>query len=265
MLTSIRTDPETSRTHKTCKEPVLSKTEWDMKDKSLQPEVMGIAAESKSSTCFSPRGRKQTTHRCYHPSTTNFLIRQHLLLLLPNLSFFSKSHFGQSSTLSVIRHLFLSNRNFHSWLLWEVQNPLLSPGRGSVVWWLQGTGLGSAGWNSWRGCQAEIPLLSIQCSLTHSCSTSPHLLRLSSTLTWHPEWCFYSDKFCRGWWEAQVINCQVFVHREKNHGQLKTKRNLVFPVCLRSWKDLLEMLPWFSGLFCEQVLVACVVTLSKGV
>lgn len=49
---------------------------------------MGIAAESKPSTCFSPGGRK-TTHRCYS-STTNFLIRHHLLLL-PNLSFFSKS------------------------------------------------------------------------------------------------------------------------------------------------------------------------------
>lgn len=28
---------------------------------------------------------------------------------------------------------------------------------------------------------------------SHSCSTSPHLLRLSTTLTWHPEWCFYSS------------------------------------------------------------------------
>lgn len=105
-------------------------------EKSLQPEVMGIAAESKSSTCFSPRARKQTTQRCYHSSSANFLIRHHLLL--PNLSFFSKSIiscFGQSSTWSVIRHLFLPNRNFHSWLLWEVQQPWIpSPGLGEALW-----------------------------------------------------------------------------------------------------------------------------------
>lgn len=52
----------------------------------------------------------------------------------------------------------------------------------------------------------------------------------------------------------------MLVHREKNHGKLKPKQNLCVFFFLRSWKDLLEILPCFSGLLCELVLVTGVVT-----
>lgn len=52
----------------------------------------------------------------------------------------------------------------------------------------------------------------------------------------------------------------ICVQGEKSQ-KVENKAKSGFPVFLRSWKDLLEMLPWFSGLLCELVLVTGVVTL----
>lgn len=92
-----------------------------LKEESLQPEVTGITAKATCKTCSSPRGRKQATHRCCDSLTTDLLVRHHLLF--PNLLFFSRSCFGQSSTYSVIRHLFLYNRSCYSHLPKEAEPP----------------------------------------------------------------------------------------------------------------------------------------------
>lgn len=55
----------------------------------------------------------------------------------------------------------------------------------------------------------------------------------------------------------------ICVQGEKSR-KVENKAKSVFPVFLRSWKDLLEMLPWFSGLLCELVLVTGVVTLRAN-
>lgn len=57
------------------------------------------------------------------------------------------------------------------------QPPFPRPGRVPRVRWLQSTGLGSAGRNSWSQCQTEIPLLSIQHPCTHTPAHIPDTSR----------------------------------------------------------------------------------------
>lgn len=146
---------------------------------------------------LAPEKKKQTTHRSYHSSTTNFLIRN--LLLLPKLSFFSKSTSAAlgRAVPGVLSDIFFSPTGISTP---GCSGRCSSPeppchGLGEALWF---DGCRAQGWVcwSWRGCQAEIPLC-IQRS-HNSCSTSPPLLRLSAALTSCPEWCFCSDKFCRG-------------------------------------------------------------------
>lgn len=218
MITSIRTDPRISRGQRgyvaSCTGPGKACTgasdskDWmqcaALKQKSLQPEVTGIAAESCSYTCLSLRGRKQATHRCYDSSTTDFLVRHHLLL--PNLLFFSRSmRYQLLWAEQYLEHYQTSFPAQQEFLLPPTPggkatlNLLPRPGRVPGVWWLQGTGLGSAGRNSWRQHQAEMPLLSVQRSHTHTPAAHPrHLQRPGTTIMLYPEWYFYSDKFCRG-------------------------------------------------------------------